>query len=160
MITQNELKKLLKYDPETGIFTWILHKKKENQGRVAGSLCNEYIEIYINGRNYYAHRLAWLYIYGEFPNKHIDHFDCDRGNNKIINLRLATPIQNGGNVKKKKNNTSGFKGVSWFSPRGKWRAQIETNGKQKHLGYFTDINLASAAYQAAIKNLYGEFSRV
>jgi len=88
----------------------------------------------------------------------VDHIDGDGLNNTRDNLRLATSAQNSANRGKQSNNTSGFKGVSWNKPRGKWRAQIRVGGNQIHLGMFTSKDEAHAAYCEAAEEYFGEFA--
>lgn len=107
---------------------------------------------------YLAHRVAWAIHYGEWPKSDIDHIDGDKKNNRINNLRTALPAENLRNKKKTKANKSGLKGVSWDASRGRWRAVIAKNGRQKFLGYFDDIEHGHAAYVAASASMHGEFS--
>src|ERR1700761_6742388 len=110
IITHAELLRILHYEPVTGEFRWrVKHSRKVIAGRVAGhpSKTLGYMMIGINGRVYYAHRLAWFYMTGLWPSQ-VDHRDGDRLNNKWENLRLATHGQNVLNAKRAKNNTSGF----------------------------------------------------
>ena len=141
MITQEELQSQLNYDPETGIFTRLVSNSPGVKvGSVAGTINSStgYVRIQIFGNRYQAHRLAWLYMYGEFPSKQMDHLDHNRINNVISNLRCASNQENLKNQTKRRNNTSGVTGVSWFKPTEKWRAQVTVNGKNKHLGCFID----------------------
>lgn len=89
----------------------------------------------------------------------IDHIDGDPLNNTRENLRVATHAQNGMNSRISSNNTSGFKGVSWYEKLGKWSAYICPNNSKIHLGYFATAELASEAYEAAAKEFYGEYRR-
>lgn len=159
MITQQELKEILKYDKYSGIFLW--KKTLSNRviaGKIAGTVNdNGYIIIYINKRPYRAHRLAWLYVHGYMPIKEIDHKDNDKSNNKIGNLREATHIENGRNKKIQKNNTSGNKGVTWNSKVNKWQAQIYVYRKNKYIGIFENKRDAIDAYRKAAKETFGEF---
>lgn len=91
--------------------------------------------------------------------EHVDHKDGNGLNNQRSNLRLATPLQNSQNQKRRKSNNSGFKGVSWDKTRNKWRSTIKVDGKQKHLGRFTTPELAYSAYCEASKKYFGEFAR-
>jgi hypothetical protein len=113
MITQKQLKELLSYDSNTGVFTWI--KKTSNRapvGNVAGYLNHDgYVYIKINNKIYSAHRLAWLFTNKAYPENMIDHINGNRSDNRICNLREATRVENAYNQKKQKNNTSGVKGV-------------------------------------------------
>ena len=148
-ITQERLKELLHYDPETGVFTWLV--RLSNRGLVgshAGSLVAGYIDIGISSKSYRAHRLAWLYVNGEWPEDALDHINGDTADNRIKNLRETNKSENGQNVCEARiNNQSGFLGVS--PKRGKWRATIMVDGKQTHLGSFDTPELAADAYWRA-----------
>ena len=89
-LTQKKVKQYLNYDPLTGEFTWIVHRRCLKAGSVAGCLYRGYTSIRISGKQYYAHRLAWLYVYGYFPEHQIDHIDRNPSNNRINNLRHAS----------------------------------------------------------------------
>lgn len=94
-ITLDNICQLLDYDPVTGIFLWKLPVGNTSTGKQAGTLKPDgYIRIQVNGRLYYAHRLAWLMAYGEWPSNIIDHIDGDRKNNSLANLRNATLTEN------------------------------------------------------------------
>ena len=161
MITQEELKEVLHYDPETGLFTWI--KRTSNRikiGDVAGRYDRfNYNEIAVFGKNRKAHRLAWLYTYGSMPSKHIDHIDGNPSNNKIVNLREATSSQNQYNAKKRKDNTSGYRGVSWHSMTQKWKASIQIDKKPKYIGVYSTKKEAYRAYKIQAHKHFGEFAR-
>ncbi len=118
-----------------------------------------YRVIKADGRNHQAHRLIWIWHYGEVP-EYIDHKDGNPRNNHIENLRLATISQNNMNCAKNTANTSGYKGVSWHKGSGKFQAHISINGRNIYLGYFTDQADAHAAYVASANKNYGEFARV
>lgn len=117
-----------------------------------------YIQIMINGRNYTAHRLAWLYEYGEFPEGMIDHVNRDRTDNRIANLRTATGTQNLANARRSSTNTSGFKGVSYCRRTGKYEAYVHINGKKKYLGMYVTAEEAHATYIKNARESYGEFA--
>lgn len=157
---QHEFKRILDYDPETGVFTWIKKtSKKVVVGSPAGShIKSGYLVIGINGRLYYAHRLAFLYMEGAIPDL-IDHKDGDRSNNAWSNLRPATSQQNVLNAKLASNNTSGRKGVSWHRGAGKWSAYIILDGKKRHLGLHDDVEGAHAAYMVAASQAQPDFAR-
>lgn len=118
-----------------------------------------YRVICMGGRQYYAHRLAWLYMTGEWPIAEVDHINTKRGDDRFANLREATHAQNSRNRSTPCTNTSGVKGVSWHAGAGKWCAFIKVNSRSINLGYFTDIPDAAAAYAAASERLHGEFGR-
>jgi hypothetical protein len=160
MLTAQRLRELLHYDPVTGIFHWrIAVARRVKVGDIAGSVHRDgYRQIMIDGRRYYAHHLAWLYVHGEWPPSELDHINGVPDDNRIANLRLATPSQNQWNQGNRKNNTSGFKGVGWHRRR-RWRAQIGINGRYIHLGYFATPEEAHQTYCAAAKERFGEFTR-
>jgi hypothetical protein len=154
MVTQERLKELLHYDPETGVFVWTARRSGVRVDSIAGCVyspsgTNEYRAIKVEGSQYQAHRLAWLYIYGNFPEDQIDHIDGDGLNNRISNLRDVTHQENGRNQKKPSTNTSGIIGVSWNAQENKWVAHIKINRKYKRLGGFLNKNDAKAARKKA-----------
>jgi HNH endonuclease/AP2 domain len=160
-LTVERLKEVLHYDPETGVFTWVVKPSKRiRAGSVAGSLKEGYQRITIAGVDYRGHRLAWLYMTGEWPALEIDHRDTNKSNNRWDNLRLATRAQNAANVKSFKHNTSGIKGVSFDTHKQRWRACINRKGKKSHVGWFTRKEDAAAAYAAAAREHHGDFARV
>jgi hypothetical protein len=136
-MNDTELKELLDYNPETGVFIWKVANRRTKSGSVAGTLCNGYVKIGIGGKHYSAHRLAWLYVYGIFPKKQIDHINQDRSDNRILNLREVSTIDNGRNRVMQKNNTSGITGVQWRKSRGKWVSVIKIAGELRYLGCFS-----------------------
>lgn len=149
-LTAERLRELLRYDPGTGIFTWRMNRSGGTKaGDVAGSDDGQgYVSIRIDGRAYLAHRLVWLYVYGVWPERQIDHRYGIRNDNRLSELREATNKQNQHNQRKAQgSNKSGLLGVSYS--RGKPRARIRVDGKQKHLGTFDTAELAQAAYLEA-----------
>ena len=157
MITQAKLKELLNYDQDTGVFTWNVSKPGRNFGSIAGTRhVNGYTHIQLNRKIYKAHRLAWLYVHGYFP-ECIDHINNNRDDNRIANLREATISQNNHNSKLSKNNTSGIKGVHWHKKSKKWCATLGFHGKIMHLGVFDDLELAELVVMEARSKYHGEF---
>lgn len=149
MVTQDRLKELMYYNPKTGVFTWRSDgKPRIKAGDKAGCKSLGYITIRINRRNYKAHRLAWMYIYGGWP-KQIDHINHIKDDNRLINLREVTIQENGQNRLMNKNNTSGVMGVVWANLKNRWQGQIKVGGKQIHLGYFLDKFEAVCARKSA-----------
>lgn len=158
-MTQERLKELLAFDAETGTFTNLVDRGGCKVGSVAGSVKRHgYVSIELDGKRYYAHRLAWLYVHGEFPSGYIDHKDGDGLNNRMENLRAATPSDNQCNRKPDARNTSGVRGVTWSKAACKWMAQIAKGGRNHYLGLFADIKDAEAAVTKARQELHGEFS--
>lgn len=151
-LTQTALQQLLNYDPITGQFSWATRVSQRCKpgdpanGRDNG---NGYRQITLQGEAFMAHRLAWLYVYGEWPKEEIDHINGNRSDNRITNLRKASRKQNMENKRLYRNSTSGVRGVSWDKKSQKWRAHIRSNGKSAHLGFYEDLGEASAAARAA-----------
>lgn len=153
---QSRLKKLLSYDPETGEFVRIAKVKGVVLGSVAGSLMKHgYVSIGIDGKEYTAHRLAWLYMYGYWPGGYIDHINGCRSDNRIANLRDVSQAVNMQNVYEAKSNSkTGFRGVSWHAQRKKFTARIKANGRYLSLGLHTTPEAAHAAYMEAKRRLH------
>lgn len=153
------LREIFKYDPETGVITFKVRRGKKRPGDIAGSRkADGRIEINFSGRFVRAHRLAWALHYGEWPDAWIDHINCNVSDNRITNLRAATPGQNNRNRSMRSDNKTGFKGVS--KCRGRYRADIQMpHGPKRFLGHFSSAEDAHQAYCAAADQLYGEFAR-
>lgn len=155
MLTQERLKEVLRYDPDTGDFQWLVDKGPVKAGDLTGYIDPKgYTRIRVDGTLYRAHRLAWLYMYGVFPRDQIDHKDHVKHNNALSNLREANSKQNSENRRLQVNNTSGFRGVGWYPKLQKWVAQIRHCKKLNHLGYFNTPEEASAAYEDARNRLF------
>lgn len=151
-LTQERLKELFYYDPETGFFfnkTKRAHRLKINS--VAG--CRNFyghLVVTIDSKRYYLHRLVYLYVYGYFPKKHIDHIDGNKMNNRINNLREVTVTENLQNKRAaQSNNFSGYLGVSFDLRFNKYFSRIQIKGRQKWLGYFKTAEEAHNAYLVA-----------
>ncbi len=151
-----ELQKYLLYDKHTGIF----YRKISSGGRKAGASAgckvprkrNEYIVISLNSQLYYAHRLAWLYVHGEWPNQ-IDHIDGDGLNNRVDNLRDVTNSENCKNTRLSILNTSGVTGVYRNKLLSKWETRIGKTGSD-YVGIFDEIWDAICARKSA-ENKHG-----
>lgn len=152
-----ELATLLDYNPETGSLTWKVQRSNRMPGDKAGVVRNSgYAYVGFHSKRFLVHRIAWLMHYGELPTKLIDHRNHDRLDNRICNLRLADPVQNGRNRRKPKNNTSGYKGV--VRAGKKWTARIRYNGRVNSLGIFESPEAAHEAYVQAAHIHHGEFA--
>lgn len=156
LITQKEVKELFNYDPNTGEIKWKVNRgHKIKAGDIAGSISkNGYRNIMIDGINFKAHRLAWLYVYGKLPEESLDHINRDKLDNRITNLRVAGKIINSRNTDLRSDNSSGITGVTFDKSRDKWIAQIIIRGKNIHLGRFSNIKQAAQARLIA-ENHYG-----
>ena len=160
MITQQRLREMLHYDAETGVFTWRIKRtagvKPGDKAGCSNSL--GYIIIGLTGRRYRAHRLAWLYVHGVWPEQSIDHANGITGDNRMINLREATSSENRQNIITVKTNTSGFTGVTQRKNE-RWEASIKINYKTIHLGSYASPESAYHAYLVA-KRQYHPFQPV
>lgn len=146
MLTQERLKELFNYNPETGIFTRLTSRGGRRIGDAAGTLNSDgYLGIQIDSSHYKCQRLAWLYVYGVFPIGQIDHKDHIRYHNWIDNLRDTSNADNHKNMKASTRNKSGKLGVHWHKASSKWIARIGYNGKVEHLGSFSNKNDAIIA---------------
>ena len=155
-ITQEDIKKILHYDSNTGIFTW-LKRDGRNGGVKVGSVAGyahkgkkgkSYVKIRINTFSWFAHRLAWIYVYGSIQNE-IDHINGNGCDNRIENLRNVTRLENCRNLRKQCNNTSGVTGVTWDKRYDKWQSKIQIEGINKSLGYFDNLFDAACARKNA-----------
>lgn len=168
-ITAEHLRQRLHYDPDNGLFTWrerlLTHPKVSTwntrfSGQPAGHPDHlGYIRITIDGKCYLAHRLAYLYVTGHWPNDFIDHKNQQPSDNRWCNLRPATPRENSRNHRMRPTNTSGYTGVR--APQDdcpKWEASIEVLGEYITLGYFDTGELASEAHRRAAEKYFGEFA--
>lgn len=153
-IEHQHLLEILSYDKDSGIFLW------KKTGQLAGYVhaVRGHVYIEINGKAYLAHRLAWFYMTGEWPKDEIDHIDRNRKNNSFMNLREASHSQNQHNSGIRKDNKSGFRGVSKSGK--KWMATIAIKGKNNYLGVFDTAEAAYSAYVAKAKELRGCFAGV
>jgi hypothetical protein len=162
MITQERVKALLDYDPRSGIFTWKVGRGYQGcsvarVGDIAG--CKHktigYVFLTLDYVCYRAHRIAWLYVYGCFPNGCLDHKNGIRNDNRIDNLRAATSSQNCANSKARSNKLKG----AYKMRNGRWRARIREAGKLLHLGTFESELEAGQAYFNRAMQTFGEFAR-
>jgi len=158
------LRALFHYDPISGDFIRIAlagaQGARSHVGKIAGCLGkNGYRAISINRREYYAHRLAWLYVTGDWPPDQIDHRDMNRANNAFDNLRLATNAENKRNSRPHSDNSSGFKGIYLHRPSGLWASTIMTDGRKRSLGYHKTPEAAHAAYVKAAITEHQQFAR-
>ena len=154
ILTAERLRELLRYDPETGIFTWRTNRRGgARAGNIAGCKTDGYIQIHVDGEIHRAHRLVWLYVTGKWPVLYLDHKNGSRNDNRFSNLREATKAQNNRNHRPHPNSKSGFKGVSTDHGYG-WRARCA----EQYLGFFRSPEEAAKAYDRAAREKWGEFA--
>lgn len=154
-ISRHRLMDTLHYDECTGVFTWLEHKDKKRIGTAAGTKTSHgYLSVRIAGKQYYLHRLAWMYVHGSFPAKGLccDHKNRNRTDNRISNLRLVTRAQNRQNIKQASKNSSGMLGV--YCQHGKYVARVTYNHQTYNLGSFDNIAMATIMYQNAKRHLH------
>jgi hypothetical protein len=160
-LTQERLKELLTYSPETGLFYWKEKRGRRQTEHPAGTRTHYgYNGIRVDGVTYGAHRLAILYMTGAMPENDVDHIDGDVSNDRFVNLRECTHSQNLKNMKRHADNSSGFKGVYTATKGRSWFAQIHSDGTLHYLGSFPNRDEAAAAYDEAARSLHGEFARL
>lgn len=155
-ITHKQLIQLLDYDQLTGFFYWRISGKKNRAGDRAGhhNDANEYERICVAQQSYYSHVLAWFYMTGAWPEQQVDHENLVKIDNAWKNLRLATSLQNSGNLPVRSDNSTDYKGV--VSIGKKFRAALAGN----HIGMFETKEDAARAYDVAAVERYGKFARV
>ena len=172
-LTVEQLRDALIYDPDTGLFRWLIrprnHFKSQQAfkawnsryaGNVAGTADRRgYTTIRIFGMHQSLHRLAYLFMIGIWPDKTIDHINREKTDNSWKNLRKATHSQQSINQPLSSRNKSGYRGVCWCPYKLKWNARIKLENKQTNLGYFASKLDAHAAYCEAAIRLHGEFAR-
>jgi|SRR5882672_6879863 len=156
MLTVGELKNILDYNPGTGIFRWKVSKSGIKRIVAGHNHPNGYVHITINGRYYGAHRLAWLYMTGEWPPCQVDHKNRVGTDNSWSNLRLATVQQNSVNRGPTKKNKLGVKGVR-LTANNTYEAFIWEDDRSKHLGCFKTCEEARLAYLRMAKKMHGEY---
>ena len=149
MLTQEYVKERFDYDHKTGRLYWKTPPKGLAVGREAGCVGNRYRVVHLKKRNWYAHKVIYLWWYGYMPESCIDHINRDRLDNRISNLREIGIVCNARNSKLSIANTSGIKGVGWDYVNNSWRVQIKVNFIKRHLGRYKDFYDAVAARLAA-----------
>ena len=161
MADQHLTKEILNFlfDYKDGQLIWkFTLGSKSPKGSVAGSLRHDgYIKVGISGKNYLIHRLIFMWHHGYFP-QIVDHIDGNNKNNRIENLRPATNAENCQNQKLPKDNTSGYKNVSWNKLKRRWVVSLRINKTIKNFGYFKDLELAELVAQEARTKYHKEFA--
>lgn len=159
-LTQSQLKELIEFNSQTGEFTWRVASPPHAQiGDRAGCFDSKgYWKIGVDGKVYLAHRLAFLYVYGRWPDGPLDHKNRNPASCQITDLREATPGQNSANKKLSRANTSGFKGVSINRKRNKYKTTIGFRRKHTHLGYYNTAREAALAYDYVATRVFGVFA--
>jgi len=147
MLTQKRLKELLHYNPKTGVFIWKKSRGKIQAGTIANSVRPDgYIHIKLDYILYLAHRLAWFYVHGKWPNKNLDHRNRVKHHNWIKNLRNGAQQHNMQNIiKAQSNNVIGVRNVYFDKRRGTYVVSIRVHKKTKYIGAFATLKLAKAA---------------
>ena len=148
-LTQERLMSLVSYDAETGVIAW-----RRNGRRAGWRHYGGYRNVRVDGVTYSEHRLAWLYVHGQWPAADIDHINRVRDDNRLANLRPATRSENCQNQPVRSTNRSGVTGVYYHSCARKWVASINIDKKQRHLGVFDTAEHAAAARKSAEQQYY------
>lgn len=157
MLTAETLRRVLNYNPDTGLLTWRESRGRVAAGQVAGSLRKRdgVVRVRVNGRFYGAHRLAWLWVNGRWPGNELDHINGIPSDNRIANLRDCGRTINRQNMRRAHHDSaSKTLGVSWSASSRKWRARIWAGGKEVGLGIFDTTEQAHKAYLTAKRRLH------
>lgn len=151
IVTAEVARNDLEYDPASGKILWKTNGKARTVGACAGTkTARGYIKIHYKYKQYWAHRLAWLLYYGDWPTKTIDHINGVKSDNRISNLRdISLASNNRSIVSLNSNNSSGFRGVYFHSGYSKWCAAISIDGKKTHICSFSTKEAAASSYLAA-----------
>ncbi|MBC3948337.1 HNH endonuclease [Pseudomonas folii] len=159
MVTAETVKEALRYSPVVGVFEWRKAGRRVRVGGLAGAVVKStgYVRIVLAGKPYPAHRLAWLYMTGEWPAQDIDHIDGDRSNNAWNNLREANANTNGWNKKVLKTNKAGIKGLTQHKETGRWQARFEANSVVWSAMFATKSE-AEKEMRAKREEIHGEFA--
>lgn len=154
-LSATRLRELFNYDASSGVFTRIIATSGHRSGQVAGTDSHGYCAIRIDGVLYGAHRLAFLYVVGSWPENQVDHINMVRNDNRWANLRESTAAQNKQNIRTHPaNSISKCLGVSWHKRNSLWRARIRINGRSTNLGYFSTKDAAHLAYVEAKRKFH------
>ncbi len=169
------LRKLLRYEPETGKLFWLPRDREffqtsnqfkiwnirfANKEALTAITANAYKGGHILNRKYLAHRVIWAIQIGSWPNENIDHINHDKIDNRWSNIRAATKSQNNANKPSRPNSTSKYMGVCWYAKSKKWRAQIRKNNQKNYLGSYDCEIDAAKAYDQAAREIHGEFANL
>lgn len=164
-ISPEEIKRLISYDPKSGLLRWRPRQQSDFAsmssfkawntqfaGREAGSISKTgYVVVSLSGQKMLGHRIAWVIHHGRWPDALMDHVNGLRADNRINNLREATPAQNAQNQRRHKSNKSGVCGVTWHKKTKRWQVRIGSANKSLHVGYFSDLQSAKDARKFAEK---------
>jgi hypothetical protein len=155
-INADYVKSVLDYDALTGQFRWTKSHQRSLIGKTTGTpLKTGYIALTIKNKQYKAHRVAWLYMFGSWPDGDIDHINGVKSDNRIANLRIAVGSLNAENIRSASaNSTTQLLGVSYRTCKRKYRATITVSKKTIHLGYFDSADAAHAVYLEAKRQLH------
>jgi len=162
MITKPDLESVATYSPENRGLIWTVRRFGTVPGQRVGTLDKEgYRRVRLSGRQYFEHRLVWLWHHGSFP-RILDHISRDRDDNRIENLRLCNESQNAANTGSQRHNTSGYRGVYYEADRDKWVARIRfvMNGQRvrRNLGRFDTPEEAAIVYNAHMIQYFKEYA--
>jgi hypothetical protein len=159
MLTAERLRELLRYDPETGIFTRLSCPSRPSWiGKTVGSDRGKgWLSTRLDGAQYFMRDLAWLYMTGEWPTHTVDHENRVKADNRWANLREATHAQQAQNRKVYRTSKSGVPGVirvPYGRQEPRWRTQIEIGGRALYLGFFEDFELAEFVRKEAERKYF------
>lgn len=159
MITVEQLRSEISYDPETGQFHWLTSGRGRRVNGLAGTVNNHgQVLIMINYQRYLANRLAWFYVYGEWPKGEVDHINRNRQDNRLCNLRDISHMENMANTARRSDNTSGERGVCFDHQKWKWKVQLTFKGGKRYAKHFETKDEAVSHARAKRAEMFGEFN--
>ena len=157
--TQDELKALMHYDPETGVFTHLQSRGKGRAGQTVGKVnVHGYVEMRVFNRLFGAHQLAFIYMTDRYPQRPmtVDHINGDKTDNRWCNLRIADYYGQSWNTGPHKTNKSGLKGAWPCKTTGRWISMLEMDRKRIWIGRFDTAEDAHKAWINTARNLRGD----
>ena len=157
MLTQEEALRLFEYR-DGALYNKVQRQRAKVGDEVGFSVQKGYKRFRCNNTLYLVHRVVFLMHHGYMP-QFVDHINGNPQDNRIVNLRASDPVSNSWNAVGKRLGASGVKGVSWYKRYSMWRVQVVANGVTHHVGYFSELEDAKKAAEAAREKHHGEFAR-
>ena len=148
------------FEYRDGVLYWKVDRRSNKvKGKPAGAVASDgRLKVGVGGKQYLVHRIIYELHHGHCTET-VDHIDGNPLNNRIENLRAATPSQNALNSKIRSGTKSGVKGVTWHERDTLWHVRLRVNGAQKSFGYFKDLTEAANVAESVRNKHHGAFAR-
>ena len=161
-LTQSQLQSIFTYDPFTGVVTWTHGVSNMPANSIAGCTNQSgYKVVTVEGKSFRLQRVIWILMFGHIPDGfYVDHINGNKLDNRLQNLRLATNSQNQQNRPAPKNNTSGYRGVTWHKQANKWMARLCHNKRRITIGFYDTPHEAYQAFKNEAKRLFTHADRL